>query len=84
MTTELPPQLDQAERPPTTNGFIRHLRIPYCVLYDRGYTSLGGTTDTSPNPALKRTGAAAEGVSETFRPAYELMADDEERLGRDR
>ncbi|KAL8382096.1 hypothetical protein RB595_006065 [Gaeumannomyces hyphopodioides] len=62
-------------------AFIRHLGIPYCVLYDRGYTSLGGTTDTSPNPALKRTGA---GASETFRPAYELMEDNEERLGRDR
>ncbi|KAL8408441.1 hypothetical protein RB594_007037 [Gaeumannomyces avenae] len=62
-------------------AFIRHLGIPYCVLYDRGYTSLGGTTDTTPNPALKRAGA---GASETFRPAYELMADNEERLGRDR
>ncbi|MCJ1369001.1 hypothetical protein MMC20_000208 [Loxospora ochrophaea] len=60
-------------------AFLRHLRIPYCELYDRGYTSLGGTTDTHPNPALRR-----EGGEEGFRPAYELEADEEERLGRDR
>lgn len=57
--------------------FIRHLGIEYCELYDRGYTSLGGTTDTHPNPAL-RVG------KEEFRPAYELEGDEEERLGRDR
>ncbi|KAI4130985.1 MAG: hypothetical protein LQ347_003172 [Umbilicaria vellea] len=44
-----------------------------------GYTSLGGTTDTHPNPALKAEGQAAK-----FRPAYELEMDEEERLGRDR
>ncbi|MCJ1291138.1 3'-phosphoadenosine 5'-phosphosulfate sulfotransferase [Xylographa carneopallida] len=57
--------------------FLRHLEIPYCELYDMGYTSLGGTTDTSPNPAL-RIG------EDTYKPAYELVEDDEERLGRDR
>lgn len=41
-----------------------------------GYTSLGGTTDTHPNPELKENGG--------FRPAYELVEDDKERLGRDR
>jgi len=63
--------------------FLRNLDIPYISLYDQGYTSLGGTKDTHPNPLLKRQpdGAAdAEG----FRPAYELVDDDEERLGRDR
>lgn len=59
--------------------FIRHLNIPYCELYDQGYTSLGGTTDTHPNPALK-----AEGQEGAFRPAYELEDDNEERLGRER
>jgi len=44
-----------------------------------GYTSLGGTTDTHPNPALK---ASSQGDGE-YRPAYELTEDDEERLGRD-
>ncbi|ORY58029.1 uncharacterized protein BCR38DRAFT_353293 [Pseudomassariella vexata] len=61
-------------------GFIRAMEIPYCPLYDMGYTSLGGTDDTYPNPALK----VEDGKQDTFRPAYELTEDDEERLGRDR
>ncbi|SPN98471.1 related to FAD1 - flavin adenine dinucleotide (FAD) synthetase [Cephalotrichum gorgonifer] len=57
-------------------AFIRHVGIEYCGLYDLGYTSLGGTTDTLPNPALR-------GGEGGFRPAYELISDGEERLGRD-
>ncbi|KJZ71616.1 hypothetical protein HIM_09010 [Hirsutella minnesotensis 3608] len=59
--------------------FIRSLDIPFCSLYNRGFTSLGGTRNTRPNPAL-----ALNGDATTFRPAYELVRDDEERLGRDR
>ncbi|KAK7956317.1 uncharacterized protein PG986_005539 [Apiospora aurea] len=68
-------------------GFIRALDVPYCPLYDKGYTSLGGTDDTHPNPALRRSneGSTEEEKNKNgFRPAYELMEDDEERLGRDR
>ncbi|POS73934.1 phosphoadenosine phosphosulfate reductase [Diaporthe helianthi] len=64
-------------------AFLRHLGIPYISLYDQGYTSLGGTKDTHPNPLLKRQPDAAADP-DTFRPAYELVDDDEERLGRDR
>jgi FAD synthetase len=70
--------------------FILELGLEYCTLYDLGYTSLGGTTDTHPNPALavKEDGDAGEmgrWVGEgKFRPAYELVEDGEERLGRDR
>lgn len=59
--------------------FLRHLKIPYCELYDLGYTSLGGTNDTHPNPALK----VEDGGKTKYRPAYELTKDEEERLGRD-
>ncbi|EAW06777.1 FAD synthase [Aspergillus clavatus NRRL 1] len=71
-------------------AFIRHLGLRYCSLYDRGYTSLGGTTDTHPNPKLRVNSlagselAAAPGTREDhrYRPAYELTDDQEERLGR--
>jgi len=77
--------------------FIRYLNIPYCPLYDLGYTSLGGTTDTHPNPVLARqpstqqvpqlsdANSSTNGTPKPkFRPAYELEDDYEERLGRDR
>ncbi|KAL2142861.1 hypothetical protein VTI28DRAFT_692 [Corynascus sepedonium] len=59
-------------------AFIRRLQIPFCELYNRGFTSLGGVSNTRPNPAL-----AVGGDTSKFRPAYELRDDDEERLGRD-
>lgn len=75
--------------------FIRYLKIPYCKLYDLGYTSLGGTNDTHPNPKLAANKSAVAETSQLglgrveaeltqFRPAYELMDDEEERLGRDK
>ena len=76
--------------------FIKELGVEYCGLYDLGYTSLGGTVDTHPNPALavkepdddvmqRRSdwyGPTTSGQGR-FRPAYELLDDGEERLGRD-
>ncbi|KAI1002148.1 hypothetical protein K3495_g6055 [Podosphaera aphanis] len=59
-------------------AFIRFLEIPYCPLYDRGYTSIGGVTNTRPNPVLK-----LDEQTTRFKPAYELMEDEAERLGRD-
>ncbi|KAJ5873781.1 uncharacterized protein N7529_002211 [Penicillium soppii] len=55
-------------------AFIRHLDLRYCSLYDEGYTSLGGTSDTHPNPKLQSAGE--------YLPAYQLTEDVEERLGR--
>ena len=63
-------------------AFLRHLRVEYCGLYDEGYTSLGGTNDTRPNPRL-RVEEEGEGGRVWYRPAYELEADEEERLGRE-
>ncbi|KAH7017813.1 hypothetical protein EDB80DRAFT_564187, partial [Ilyonectria destructans] len=59
--------------------FIRGLDIPYCGLYDQGFSSLGGIHNTRPNPEL-----ALDAAGKTFQPAYELVRDDEERLGRGR
>jgi len=55
--------------------FLRHFHLPYCHLYDQGYTSLGSTQNTQQNPALLRSDG-------TYRPAYELQDASLERAGR--
>ena len=37
----------------TVWAFMRKFDLPYCPLYDLGYTSLGETTNTIRNPNLK-------------------------------
>ena len=75
--------------------FLRALDIPYCPLYDRGYTSLGGEGDTLPNPSLSEDLAAVqeeddaiERADEThvvrYKPAWQLNNGLQERLGRER
>ncbi|KAJ6790114.1 hypothetical protein PWT90_05645 [Aphanocladium album] len=59
--------------------FLRQLNIPYCNLYNLGYTSLGGTSNTKPNPKL-----AIDAECSKYRPAYDLTRDEDERLGRGR
>lgn len=54
--------------------FLLHCKIPYCSLYDKGYTSLGSMDKTIPNPALK--------TSEGYKPAYMLIDETLERSGR--
>ena len=55
--------------------FLRGFGIPYCALYDDGYTSLGKVASTQRNPALLR----ADG---TYGPAWELVDGSLERAGR--
>lgn len=35
-------------------AYLHGEHLPYCELYDRGYTSLGSTLTTIPHPALCR------------------------------
>ncbi|KAJ4460529.1 putative flavin adenine dinucleotide synthetase [Paratrimastix pyriformis] len=56
--------------------FLREFDLPYCVLYDQGFTSLGGRTDTQPNPALY------DPETQSYKPAYRLTDASQERCGR--
>jgi len=57
--------------------FLRLFDLPYCSLYDKGFTSLGEKNNSQPNPTLKVEGEASE-----YRPAYELTDNSLERLSR--
>lgn len=55
--------------------YILSHNVPYCTLYNLGYTSIGNMNNTVPNPHLKNE-------DETFKPAFELLDDSLERAGR--
>lgn len=55
--------------------YIDFYRIPYCSLYDRGYTSIGSISRTIPNPKLLK----ADG---SYGHARELKDESFERCGR--
>ena len=59
--------------------FIRALSLPYPILYDQGYTSLGNVHNTKPNPHLL---VKAEDGKSTYKPAYTLENGEWEREGR--
>ncbi|GMI33392.1 hypothetical protein TeGR_g8460 [Tetraparma gracilis] len=58
--------------------FLRLFGLPYCSLYDGGFTSLGSVGDTDPTGALKKPGGEATG----YWPAYMLADYSKERDGR--
>lgn len=55
--------------------YLLHFKIPYCPLYDHGYTSLGSIHNTQKNPHLRID-------NDTYAPAYTLTHDTHERSGR--
>lgn len=55
--------------------FIMLFNLPYCPLYDKGYTSLGGISNTLPNQELIKEDG-------TYLPARYLNDESKERCGR--
>ncbi|KAH8356504.1 hypothetical protein KR084_003543, partial [Drosophila pseudotakahashii] len=72
--------------------YIHLNSVPYCSLYDRGYTSIGNRSNTIPNPHLRRPESQCDCDSDSvpacscdpggFRPAWELEDPTLERAGR--
>jgi len=60
-------------------SFLRDLNVPYCSLYDHGYTSLGSPNNTRQNPLLEFTTKNGEVC---YLPAYMLQDPDKERTSR--
>ncbi|KAJ1499114.1 hypothetical protein HMI54_010858 [Coelomomyces lativittatus] len=57
--------------------FLNTLNVEYCVLYDQGYTSLGDSRYTVPNPQLK-----SDSCPYGYLPAWKLKDETQERAGR--
>jgi len=60
-------------------SFLRDNHVLYCSLYDRGYTSIGSTLNTAPNPLLKFVSRNGDTY---YMPAFMLSNEDQERNGR--
>ncbi|KAK2588693.1 hypothetical protein KPH14_001586 [Odynerus spinipes] len=58
--------------------FLLKYQVPYCSLYDKGYTSLGTRKTTIPNPLLKDPKNPS-----TYLPAHTLSDVSAERQGRE-
>ena len=59
--------------------FLRKFHLPYCSLYDQGYTSLGERHNSIPNPHLA---VESDEGTKKFLPAYELKNGEYERESR--
>lgn len=60
--------------------YLLFYNVPYCKLYDMGFTSLGNTINTKRNPSLIYSDPCTG--SETYLPAYKLLKEVKERNGR--
>uniref|UniRef100_A0A1B6D1H1 FAD synthase n=1 Tax=Clastoptera arizonana TaxID=38151 RepID=A0A1B6D1H1_9HEMI len=59
--------------------FLKELSVPYCSLYDNGFTSLGNKNNTKQNPKLM---FRDESGKIKYKPAYTLSKDSQDRDGR--
>ncbi|XP_022905369.2 FAD synthase-like [Onthophagus taurus] len=59
--------------------YLLYFQVPYCDLYDQGYTSLGSINNTIKNPSLLYKIGCNE---EVYLPAYKLLDGSKERDGR--
>ena len=60
--------------------FLRECNLPYCCLYDEGYTSIGCINDTIRNPALLMKDSDDHNTDKPrFHPAYMLHNSELER-----
>lgn len=58
--------------------YLLYYKVPYCKLYDMGYTSLGNSKNTIRNPYLR----SASSGEEIYLPAYKMLNEVKERSGR--
>lgn len=62
--------------------YIYFYNVPYCKLYEKGYTSIGNKKNTKPNPYLRLIDVTT-GKTVAYRHGHELLDNDElERAGR--
>ncbi|GER54284.1 phosphoadenosine phosphosulfate reductase family protein [Striga asiatica] len=61
-------------------AFLLTCKVPYCSLYDQGYTSIGSIHDTVPNALLRCN--KSSNSEDKFKPAYLLSDGRLERAGR--
>lgn len=61
--------------------YLLFYKVPYCKLYDLGYTSLGNASNTVKNPSLLCYDVKSG--QNVYLPAYKMLNEAEERNGRD-